>query len=228
MLLDSGALMAAYERLAGQHESNLADLGVSLPALQKKNGEYVGSGLQLVYLYLHLGQLCHRDAISEFVRHFSPEASGDQQPRQLKYKGWDIRLGGKSGDKFNGDRVPNGYNVLASVDHASKVFLQNGLKRAGRLSAQTWKELLVAYGYRCAMCNRKSDVLEKGHMDPAKGDELGNLLPVCGTCNNWASDRVVVGEDGRVRALASPTLVLESSDKVQRDIYLALKRRFKA
>jgi len=64
-------------------------------------------------------------------------------------------------------------------------------------------------------------------MDPAKGSELGNLLPVCGVCNNWASDRVVVGEDGRVTALASPTLVLESSDAVQHDIYLKLKRRFK-
>lgn len=226
--MSDALLRDACARLAADHEANLADLGVALPALQKKNSEYGNSALQLVYLYLHLGQLCHRDDISAFVREHAPTASGDQQPRQLKYKGWDVRLGGKSGDKYNGARVPNGYNVLASVDHASKVFLQNGLKRAGRFSAKNWKDLLVAYGNRCAMCNRLSDVLEKGHMDPAKGDELGNLVPMCGTCNNWASDRVVVGEDGRVKALASATLVLESADQVQRAIYLQLKRRFKS
>lgn len=225
---DAVSLKAAYERLSVEHEANLAELGVALPPLQKKSGEYVNAALQLVYLYTHLGQLCHRDHISAYVRLFAPEASGDQQPRQLKYKGWDVRLGGKSGDKYNRERVPNGYNVLVSVDHASKVFLQNGLKRAGRLSAKNWKELLLAYGNRCAMCNRPNDLLEKGHMDPAKGDELGNLLPMCGTCNNWAGDRVVVGEDGRVKALASATLVLESPDTVQRDIFLKLKRRFRS
>ncbi len=226
-MLDAKALQSTYDKLAAEHDVNLADFGVTLPPLKKRNGEYNNAALQLVYLYENMGQPCSRDDISRFVQKFSPTASGDQQPRQLKYKGWDIRLGGKSGDKHNGERVPNGSNVLACVDHASRSFIQNGLKRTGRLNARTWKEVLDAYCGKCAMCNRKCDVLEKGHMDPSKGSEVGNLLPVCGTCNNWASDRVVVGHDGRITALASATLVLESSDKVQLEIYLKLKRKFK-
>jgi hypothetical protein len=217
-----------YETISREHRRNLDKYGVVLPPLRKTDDEFNLLALQLVWLRKHLGELVRKEDITALVQHFVPDASGDQQPRQLKYKGWDVRCSGKSGDTWStGDRVPNGHYVLESVKNPSSEFLKKSLKRAGRLAAEDWETLLAVYDHRCGVCKNKARTLEKGHKDPAKPDELDNLMPMCPTCNNWISNNVVVDDEGRVTALANSKLVLKSSTEVQREIYLELKARFK-
>jgi len=225
---DGKTVQAVYETLRDEHARNLERFGVELPPLLKRNGEYNLRALQLVFLRQHLGCLVHRDELTGFVRSFVEEASGDQQPRHLKYSGWDVRLAGKARDYWlDGKYVPNGYNGLAQVQTPSPTFLKDILKRAGKLQANDWDSLCAAYDHRCATCGEKVELLERGHKDPSLPDSHENVLPMCGACNNWASNDLVFNDKGRVVALATPRLVRESDKRVQFEIYKWLKTQFK-
>ena len=215
-----------YDSLVKDHKTHLAQYGVKMPPLKKRDG-YNHRALQLVYLRMHLKELVHKDEISRFVRQFSPEAAGDQQPRHLAYAGWDVRLSGKAKEVFDGAPVPNSYNVLASVEAPKIAFMMKRLKRLGRVKAGDWVELQAAYDNRCATCGKSCPgKLEKGHMDPAEPLEIENIIPMCADCNNWAGDKFVFNENGRIVALASPALVSASANQVQLDIYHLLDQRF--
>lgn len=215
-----------YDLLVNEHKIHLSQHGVKMPRL-KTGGNFNHRALQLVYLRMHLKSLVHKNAISDFVRQFSPSAAGDQQPRHLAYDGWDVRLSGKARDSHDGIPVPNGYNVLASVEAPKVDFITKRLKRRGRVSASGWAALQAVYENKCATCGDFCPgKLEKGHMDPRKPLEIANIIPMCGGCNNAAGDKVVFNEDGRVVALASPALVMASDDQVQYDTYLKLAQRF--
>lgn len=215
-----------YDSLVKDHKTHLAQYGVKMPRLKTRDG-YNHRALQLVYLRMHFKSLVHKDAISDFVRQFNPGAAGDQQPRHLAYDGWDVRLSGKAKDRFGDHPVPNGFNVLASVEAPKAAFLRKRLKRLGRVSAGDWTELQAAYDNRCATCGKSCPgKLERGHMDPSEPLEIDNIIPMCGDCNNWAGDKFVFNEDGRIIALASPALVSASASQVQLDIYHLLDHRF--
>ncbi len=96
-----------------------------------------------------------------------------------------------------------------------------------------WEEIKKQYNYRCACCGskegepnnkdaQKKTVLEKGHMDPSKSLNDGNMIPQCEICNKPYLDKVVFDENGYVRALNTPDLVLKSSPEVQKKILAAL------
>jgi len=224
-LINKKDIQPIYNKLTNIYNKNLAKEGVKMPPLRVNGGKYNNRALQLVYLWRHFQMPVHRDAIATFVRRFNPGASGDQQPRHLAHDGWDVRLSGRSPDEFRGERVPNGYNVLASTG-VKAAYLKNRTKRLGILSATNWKKLQAAYHHQCGVCGEQPGKLEKGHMDPNKRAELKNIIPLCGNCNNWASDRVVLNKRGRVIALASPALVMASSGSVQLEIFEALRAQF--
>ncbi|UEC01941.1 HNH endonuclease signature motif containing protein [Burkholderia vietnamiensis] len=217
-----------YGLLVVEHQKHLATHGVKLPPLlDERTEKYNNRALQLVYLRIHLRELVSREDITEFVRLFNPDVSGDQQPRHLAYDGWDVRLAGKAKETFDGNPVPNGFNVLASTEAPKPTFLKTNLKRLGKVKASDWVSLQAAYDHKCATCGEPNEgKLEKGHMHPGKPLEMGNIIPMCGKCNNWAGNRLVFDENGRVIALATPDLVSASDDQVQHEIYRMLDARF--
>ncbi|MFM6891901.1 MAG: hypothetical protein ACKPJ9_19905, partial [Dolichospermum sp.] len=192
-MLDDNQIREVYETLKSEHKTHLEHHSVTLPPLYKNGAEYNLRGLQLVYLRHHLGALVHRDDLSNFVRSIVAEASADQQPRHLKYMGWDIRLSGKSGDKWlDGKPLPNGFNGLAQVQTPSPDYAKTIAKRVGRANATDWVSLCQAYDNACAMCGKRGVKLEKGHKNPALPDTISNLLPMCGPCNNWVNNDVII------------------------------------
>ena len=115
---------AVYEELIEDHGNNLDRYGVKLPPLLKHDGNYNARALQLVFLKINFKRLVKRDDIANFVKRHSPNASNDQQPRHLKYDGWDVRLSGKARDIWiDGKPVQNGFNGLASVENPSVSFI---------------------------------------------------------------------------------------------------------
>lgn len=109
----------------------------------------------------------------------------------------------------------------------SGYFLENRARRAMRVVPSDWEDLKRRYRNCCGVCNRKRTTLEKGHKDPLSGDDLANLIPLCGKCNNWAGKDVVLDANGRVKALASEKLVMKSSLNVQKKIFDDLSKKFK-
>ncbi|HHK5646335.1 hypothetical protein [Serratia nevei] len=216
-----------YATLVSEHSDNLESLGVKLPPLHSKGG-FNRRALQLILLRLRYQELVSKIELTDFVKKFEPNSAGDQQARHLAYDGWDVRCSGKSGDKFKGKKIQNGYHVLASVEHPATKFMSQRMKRLGRLAATDWQSLQEAYDHRCATCGKQcKEKLEQGHKNPKLSHELSNIIPMCGPCNNWAGDRFIFNDDGRVVALASPAIVLDSPDDVQYQVFLELRRRFK-
>lgn len=219
-----------YAKIKASHQMHLEDHGVILPELKnEKTGDYNLRALQLVYLAMHLDQQVSKEDIAEFVKIFQPDAAGDQQARHLSYAGWDVRGSGRSKGKHKGTLVAQGHYVLITLEHPNTKFISKALKRQGRAAAKDWSELVAAYGDKCACCGKEQDpdLFEKGHKDPRKGQEIDNLIPQCGDCNVWASDRFIFNDDGRIIGLASHEFVLQSDDDIQRQIWLALKKKFK-
>ncbi len=215
-----------YEKIKEEHSLFLDKFGVKMPLLRKPNGEYINRALQLVYLRTNLGKLVHRDEITEFVRQHSTSAGNDQQPRHLKYDGWDVRLGGKANDIWiDGNSVPNGYNGLLQVQTPAPDGFSNIL-RSYKKNLGDWKDVLQVYGQRCAMCHSKTGRIERGHKNPLKGDSINNLIPLCSKCNNWCGKDIILNDDGRVCGLAGPRIVLNSPEEVQECIFRKLKTKF--
>jgi hypothetical protein len=215
-----------YAKLQKFHKVSLSDLGVKLPNLQNKN-KFNHRALQLVFLYKNLQKQVSKESVAAYVKSIEPAAAGDQQGRHLAYMGWDVRLSGKAKGTVSGEAVKQGHYVLASVDNVAPEFFKKQLKRLGRAAAKDWDQLQAAYDHRCACCGKKCEgKLEKGHKNPLLSQEIENIIPSCSECNNWAGDRFVFDDNGRVIALANASIIDSCEKQVQLAIHHKLKTMF--
>lgn len=188
--------------------------------------------LQLIFLYKHLNCLVHKDMVSEFVRKYIPNAAFDQQVRHLgsQYCWYVLNKGAKIPNTE--EKVPSGYNYLFSIEVANPKAVAQALKRTGRLGAQNFYELKIAYSNRCATCgieegkkdirNEEIVVLQQGHMDPRKPLTLDNTIPQCQYCNQTYKDYFIFNEYGRVIAVNNPLILLKSPKKIQDEMISVL------
>ena len=153
--------------------------------------------------------------------------------RHLAAKGWYIL---NTGDKLLGENevVDKGYHILITTENPKPNFLWKALKRAGRISAQNFEQLKVAYDFRCATCGSqegkphlleqsKRTKLQQGHMNPQFSLTLKNSIPQCQLCNQVYQDDYVFNEKGRVISVASPNPVLRADKKVREEILKVLE-----
>lgn len=218
---------SAYRNLYISHNSNSVMQCIKLPKLRKRTGQFNNTALHLVFFYMNLGKLVHREEIIAFVKKFSYGVASDQQPRHLKYSGWDIRLGAKAHDLWiDGSKVETGYNGLVSIDAPNTEFTTTRDKRVSIITANEWDDLLSAYDYKCAMCKTEK-FLERSHKNPNLPMSDTNCIPLCSKCNNWQSKDFIVDSDGRVGSLNSPRIVLSSTKDVRRKIFEQLLKEFK-
>ncbi len=191
-----------------------------------------GKELQLIFLLKHIKCLVHKDAVSNFVRRYLPNAAFDQQVRHLGTQlGWFV-LNKAHKIPDTEEKVPSGYNYLVSIDTPNPKIIAIALKRAGRLSARNFEELKMAYGNKCATCGAeagKKDVrdgsvvtLEQGHMNPRKPLTLDNTIPQCKYCNSTYLDYFQFNEYGRVIAVNNPEILLKSPRDIQDEMIQVL------
>ncbi len=187
--------------LHGQWQNALEGQGVTWPA-----GAAVKRA-QLVGLSFFVGEPVSKDSLGRFVQDIAGGAL-DTQVRHLRAQGWNVIGGGRGEAQHNhlpnGQRMPRGAYCLASVTTPATRFVQSlRLKRQGRAGVRDWEELCRLYDNRCAHCGTSVRRPDKGHMDPDKGQDISNLIPLCVECNNWAQDDVMFDEHGRVKAVLS-------------------------
>ena len=229
-------IQQTYTLLEDYHGRYLAQWGVKLPTLRKANGEYTLAALTLVYLAQGYPQTMHvsKSELTEFVRTFYPQVNDVQQARHLGAQfGWYILSGTRNDDRLMD--IPPGEYKLVSLEEPYPGFRRQRRTEPG--GTDYWERLKAAYGYRCACCGSKEGgpnfqwpdtitVLQKGHMDPAKPLEPGNVIPQCVQCNQPARDFWIFDDKGRVEAVANPLVIDRSAEDVQFRMYERLYRKY--
>jgi hypothetical protein len=184
---------------------------------------------QLVGLSFFVGEAVSKDSLGRFVQEIAGGAL-DTQVRHLRASGWNV-IGGGRGEAHhnhlpNGERMPRNAYALASVTTPATRFVQSlRLKRQGRVGVRDWDDLCRLYDGRCAHCGVSVRKPDKGHMDPERGQDISNLIPLCVECNNWAQDDVMFDEEGRVKAVLSERFLKDAPEQALDRIRAWLARR---
>lgn len=235
MKLSDKQIDDTYELLERYHQEYLADCGVALPSLRKKDG-YTKDALVLVYLaqgYPHT-RAVSKDELTDFIRRYYPDTNDVQQARHLAaQKGWYIESGTR-GDMASRDLRPGEYRLKTLTEHYPGFTAQ----RRQQAEGDWWEQMKADYDYRCACCGSREGEphrywkgtitkLEMGHMDPTKPLTPDNTIPQCEKCNRPDRNDWIYDRKGRVVALASARPVLRSSRAVQREILGQLKNKVK-
>ena len=221
-----------YELIKEYHKKYLEEHGVKLPSL-KRNGEYTKDALVLVYLSKNYPNtsVVSKDELTAFIRNYDPSVNDVQQARHLAaQKGWCI-LSGTRKDNESIELKPGEYQ-LTSLEKFYTGFTHQ--RRTFLADDNYFESLKEAYEYRCATCGSKEGerhrywkntitVLQKGHMDPSKPLEPGNIIPQCEKCNRPDRNYWIYDEKGRVIGVANEKVVDKCPKILQEKIYQRLK-----
>lgn len=221
-----------YNLIKEYHKKYLERHGVKLPSL-KRNSEYTKDALVLVYLSKNYPNtyVVSKDKLTTFIRKYDPSVNDVQQARHLAaQKGWYILSGTRKDNESKGLKA--GEYKLVSLE---KFYPGFTLQRRSYLAGDNYFESLKKeYDYRCATCGSKEGehhrywkntvtILQKGHMDPSKPLEPGNIIPQCEKCNRPDRNYWIYDEKGRVIGIANEKVVDKCSKDLKEKIYQRLK-----
>lgn len=224
-----------YKYISEMYDKHLKKYGVILPGLMKK-GKYTKDALTLVYLSQGYPdtKIVTKKELTEFIQHYYPDVLDVQQARHLgAQKGWFI-LSGTRKDNSSESIKPGEYK-LESLEKCYPGFTAE--RRIEIAGDDYWEELKKKYEYRCACCGSEEGkphrywkstitVLQKGHKDPHKPLEPGNIIPQCEKCNRPDRNYWVYDDKGRVIAPSNEKVIDHSSPDVQKAVYRRLYNKF--
>jgi len=224
MKITEEAILATYNLLKQYHTLYLANSGVVLPGLKVKN-QYTKNALVLIYLAQDYPNthLVTKDELTEFVRSFYPKTNDVQQARHLGAQdGWFI-LSGTRGET----EIPASTYKLVTLEKSYPNFTKE--RRSCSINDEEWESLKKQYSYKCACCGSEegkphryhptiTTQLQKGHMDPTKPLEVGNIIPQCQICNRPDRNWWKYDKNGRVVGIASVDVVKRCGKVLQQQI----------
>lgn len=189
----------------------------------------------LIYLYAFKGQAIHKSVITDFCKKFDANCAADQQVRHLQADGWFLL---KNGEEMDGEKCPRGYYCLFNVNQPYPGFIKKKKFRVNNLQTDDFEEIKKQYGYCCATCGAKEGSehrygfagkvqLQKGHKNPNKPLEIGNIIPQCQFCNrDMYKDNFIFDDYGRPIAINNARYIHRSTEEVQKQMYELLKKKF--
>lgn len=215
------ALQQSWEDLREIHTEYLQKYGVKIPDTQ--HYEKFAKSIWLAVLHHYHNKPVHKDLISDVCQRDSPQLGRDQQVRHLKRDGW--KLTGSGG------------NHQLDPYQPSLEWINESVRREGRLRAKTFNEIKELYGHRCATCGARENrpdsrygedmvILQQGHKDPTKPALENNIIPQCQFCNRAYRRDFVFDEKGRVYAIADVGPVQRAALEVKKKILEWLKDYF--
>ncbi|MBQ9940897.1 MAG: hypothetical protein IJO74_05100 [Clostridia bacterium] len=233
--LTTQEILSTYKLISEYHKKYLKKYGVILPNLHKGDS-YTKDALVLIYLAQGYPdtKIISKTELTEFIKIYYPNTNDVQQARHLgAQKGWYI-LSGTRNDNTS-INIPSGSYKLKSLTECYSGFTAE--RREELFSGDYWENLKKAYGYRCACCgseegrkhrywNNITVVLQKGHKDPTKPLEEGNIIPQCESCNRPDRNYWVYDDKGRVISISNEKVIDGCSRKVQKAIYSRLYKKF--
>lgn len=224
-----------YGELKDHWEKNLKKHDVKLPNLFHSE-RYTLNALALVYFYRNMGNIVSKNDLTSFFRLMGFNPNDVQQGRHLaNTSGWYIVSRTRGDLEAINRNLSNGDYMLISVTEPYPSYKSK--KRIVDISDTSWEEIKNKYNYQCASCgsiegepNRfyPSTIteLQKGHMDPSKLLNPGNIIPQCSKCNRPDRNYFIYDEFGRVVSIADPKYIFKSSQKVQKETLRFLINRY--
>lgn len=218
-----------YSLIANYHEKYLKKHGVKLPSLKKINGLFSKDVLTLVYLAREYPntKTISKAELTQFIQLYYPNVTDVQQARLLAaQKGWFI-LSGTRNDNTSQELKPGEYKLKTLEDFYPGFKAE---RREANFTGDYWENLKKLYGYKCACCGSvegkkhrymKSVItkLQKGHMNPNKPLEEGNIIPQCEICNRADRNYWIYDEKGRVIQIANEKVIDSCSEQIKKKIY---------
>ena len=217
----------AFSAIKEDWENHIQNAEIKLPKKQ------TSKWYQLAILKHFEGGAVHKDDISAKIAEITGKSARDQQVRHLKTQcGWYIL---NKGDSYGDKHTPDGCHVLITTKHPNP---NSKLHRKSVLAKGDWQEILKQYDNKCASCGAaigeyhrfdssyKITTLERGHMNPNKPLETGNIIPQCRWCNRVARSDFVFDEQGRPTAIANHQPVARADAEVVDKIWEWLKRKY--
>ena len=233
--LNDEAILQTYKLICQYHDKYLKNDGVKLPKLYKGTA-YTKDALTLVYLAqgYPATRIVTKSELTEFIRQYDDSVLDVQQARHLAaQKGWFI-LSGTRNDITSKTLAPGEYQ-LHTMEKPYPGF--TAARREEIVDGDYWENLKQAYEYRCACCGSKegephrywsntTTTLQKGHKDPNKPLEPGNIIPQCEKCNRPDRNYWVYDDKGRVVKIANAKVIDNCSKRVQKEMYTRLYQLF--
>lgn len=233
--MDDREITKIWNNIQSKYDKHLKKCGVKLPSLKDKNG-YTKNALALIRLaknYPNTDIVSKKD-LTDFMKEYYPDVGDVQQGRHLSMQsGWYI-ISGTRGHKS----IPAGSYKLISLEKPYPSFTPE--RREG--FSGDFEEIKSHYNNRCACCGakegeehyfRKGEIvtLQKGHMDPSKPLEDGNIIPQCQICNRPDRNRWIYDKTGRVIEVANTPdglrivkkFIEKSTDDVKEELRKILK-----
>ena len=125
----------------------------------------------------------HKEQISEYKKKWSEQNSDRVAAYKREYyerNREDVIARSEEWERNNAEKVrqfkANNRRTRRAAKYAS----------SGNFTAQEFEELCEEYGNRCLCCGVTGVVLEADHVVPLSrggSDDIGNIQPLCGTCN---------------------------------------------
>ena len=233
--MNKAEIIATYDVIKKYHETHLALKGVDLPNL-KKGDNFTKDALVLVYLAQNYPNtsVVTKSELTKFIRKYYKDTTDVQQARHLAaQKGWYILSGTRKDN--NSLNLNSGEYKLISLTECYPGFTKE--RRDYKEDGDFFELLKEQYGYCCATCGSKEGephrhwentktVLQKGHMNPLKPLEEGNIIPQCEKCNRADRNYWIYDKKGRVVAIANEKVIDKCSNDIQKKIYERLKLKF--
>lgn len=233
--LNDKEIQLTYRLICEYYDKYLKQHGVKLPKLYKGT-TYTKDALTLVYLAqgYPATRVVSKSELTEFIRLFDHSVSDVQQARHLAaQKGWFITSGTRN-DITSATLSPGEYQ-LQTMEKPYPNFTP--VRREETLDGNDWENLKRAYDFRCACCGSREGephrywrntitVLQKGHKDPSKPLEPGNIIPQCNKCNQPDRNYWIYDDKGRVIKIANAKVIDHCSRQVQKEIYARLYQLF--
>ena len=228
-------IIATYKVVKEYHGKYLDAKGVKLPKL-KRGDNFTIDALVLVYLAQQYPntKVVTKNELTKFVRQYYKDTPDVQQARHLAaQKGWYILSGTRKDN--NSLNLKSGEYKLVSLTECYPDFTKE--RREYKEDEDFFESLKRQYGYCCATCGSEEGkphkhwkntktVLQKGHMNPLKPLEEGNIIPQCEKCNRADRNYWIYDKKGRVIAIANEKVIDKCSTELQRRIYERLKLKF--
>lgn len=223
-----------WKEIEDNYNKYLKKEGVKLPR------KYSLKSYWLVALYYYFQKPVSSSDIYEWMIKMindSREIAKDQQIRHLRMQdGFDVRIKGMSYQiNHQSFKIKPGEYLLYSITEPSKDF--GRWKRFYNLKAHNFAEIKQNYDFRCATCWHKENEihpktnkmirLQKGHKNPSKPLNIANIIPQCDYCNQTYKNDFIFGDDGRIKAVFNPKIILKSPQKTLKAVFVELKKIIK-
>lgn len=226
MRMKEEEIIEKYNEIKKEWETHLKSENVKLPKLHFKS-KFTINALVLVYLYKNIGKPVSKKALTLFVKEMGHDVNDIQQARHLaQQSGWYILSGTRGDIGAIIYSLTNGEYLLKTIKEPYPSYSM--LKRTSTLNRDSWDDIKKMYSNRCASCGSEEGMqnryypssitkLQKGHMNPNKPLELGNIIPQCSKCNQPDRNYFIYDRFGRVISIADAKYIKKATETVQKD-----------